>query len=187
MNKRWCTGHLCIYTLYSVRQSDRNSFCGDVVLDIFNMAYRDEGLILYKKYEKWIFWDLYYKVFLFKTNWRKCIKKGNTAHNINKELIKLCFSATVVLVSIFVKCYKELIVIMSRTYMLLYIWSKVFSLFRDTMPFWCWSRRHLRKNCSHLIASHCTCLCIFLWWWLFSTLLSTIENIFFLSGHTSLL
>ena len=44
-------------------QSDRNSFCGKVVLDSFNMAYRDEGRILYKKYEKRIFWDLYYEDF----------------------------------------------------------------------------------------------------------------------------
>ena len=38
---------------------------------------------------------------------KKCIYKRNTAHN-NKELIKLGFSATVGLVCIFVKCYKEL-------------------------------------------------------------------------------
>ena len=31
---------------YSVMQSDRNSFCGNVVLDSFNMSYREEGSIL---------------------------------------------------------------------------------------------------------------------------------------------
>ena len=36
---------------YSVMQSDGNSFCGDVVLDGFNMTYRDEGSILEQKYE----------------------------------------------------------------------------------------------------------------------------------------
>ena len=56
--------------MYSVMQSDRNRFCGDVVLDSFNMAYRDEGYILYKTYEKQIFWDLYYEVFWF-LDWLK--------------------------------------------------------------------------------------------------------------------
>ena len=43
---------------YSVMQSDRNSFGGDVVLDSFNMSYRDEDSILDQKYEKQISWDL---------------------------------------------------------------------------------------------------------------------------------
>ena len=55
-------------------QSDENSFCGDVVLNSFNMAYRDTGSILDQKYK-------------------------NTAH-IDKELIYLGLSATVVLVCI---------------------------------------------------------------------------------------
>ena len=33
-------------------QSDGKSFCGDVVLDSFNMEFRDEELILSQKYEK---------------------------------------------------------------------------------------------------------------------------------------
>ena len=44
-------------------QSDGNSFCGDVVLDNFNMSYRNEDSILDQKYEKQIFWDLYYEYF----------------------------------------------------------------------------------------------------------------------------
>ena len=40
-----------------VMQSDGNTFCGDVVLDSFDMAYRDEDNILYQKYEKQIFWE----------------------------------------------------------------------------------------------------------------------------------
>ena len=32
--------------LYSVMQSDGNSFCGNVVLDSFNKAYRNEDSIL---------------------------------------------------------------------------------------------------------------------------------------------
>ena len=43
---------------YSVMQSDETGFCGDVVLDSFNMAYRDEDRILEQKYEKQISWDL---------------------------------------------------------------------------------------------------------------------------------
>ena len=34
---------------YSVMQSDGNSFCGDVVLDSFNMEFRDEERILGQK------------------------------------------------------------------------------------------------------------------------------------------
>ena len=41
-------------------QSDGNSFWGDLVLKSFMMAYRDEGSILDQKYEKQLFWDLYY-------------------------------------------------------------------------------------------------------------------------------
>ena len=40
-------------------QSDGNSFCGDVVLDSFNMSFRDEDSILEQKYEKQISLDLY--------------------------------------------------------------------------------------------------------------------------------
>ena len=46
-------------------QSDGNSFCGDVVLGIFNMLYRDEDSILEQTYEKQISWNLYYEDFLF--------------------------------------------------------------------------------------------------------------------------
>ena len=40
-----------------------NSVWGDVVLDSFNIAYRDEGSIWEQKYEKQIFWYLYYEDF----------------------------------------------------------------------------------------------------------------------------
>ena len=33
-------------SMYSVMQSDGNSFCGDVVLDSFDMEYRDKDSIL---------------------------------------------------------------------------------------------------------------------------------------------
>ena len=82
-------------------QSDGNSFCGDVVLDGFNMSYRDEDSILEQKYEKQISWYLYYEDFIIQKWLKKMHIKRNTAHN-NKELIKLGFRASVVLVSIFV-------------------------------------------------------------------------------------
>ena len=34
--------------MYSVMQSDGNSFCGDVVLDSYNMVYSDEDIIKIK-------------------------------------------------------------------------------------------------------------------------------------------
>ena len=52
---------LLLRYIYSVIQSDGNSFCGDVVLDSFNIVYSDEDSILDQKYEKWIFWNLYYE------------------------------------------------------------------------------------------------------------------------------
>ena len=48
---------------YSLMQSDGNSLSGDVVLDSFNMLYRDEDSILYQKYGKQISWDLFHKFF----------------------------------------------------------------------------------------------------------------------------
>ena len=83
-------------------QSDWNSFCGDVVLNSFNMAYRDEDRISYQNYEKLIFWDLYYKILNFKSDLRKYIFKDICRAHNNKELIKLEFSAIDVLVCIFV-------------------------------------------------------------------------------------
>ena len=45
----WCLilGHA---TLLHTMQSDGKSFCGNVVLDSFNMSYRDEDSILDQKY-----------------------------------------------------------------------------------------------------------------------------------------
>ena len=46
-----------ICMIYSVKQLDGNSFWGDVVLDSFNMAYRDENSILDIYILKQICWD----------------------------------------------------------------------------------------------------------------------------------
>ena len=69
------------------------------------------------------------KTLNIRSNWRKCIFKE--IQHI-KEGIKLCFSATVVLVCI-LKCYKALniIVIIFRTYLLLYIWTKMLPASQD--------------------------------------------------------
>ena len=50
---------------YSVMQSDGNSFCGDVVLDSFNKASRDEDNILDQIYKKQKCLDFYYVNFIF--------------------------------------------------------------------------------------------------------------------------
>ena len=86
-------------------QSDESSFYGDVVLKSFNKAFRDKDSIFDRKYEKRTFLGLYYGDFNFKSDRGKCISKEIQP---NKELIKLGFSATVVLVCIFELCYKEL-------------------------------------------------------------------------------
>ena len=57
-------------TLYSVMQSDWNSFVGDVVFDSFNMAYRYEDSILDQYTKRKIFLDLYYKDLKF----LRCLK-----------------------------------------------------------------------------------------------------------------
>ena len=60
-----CIGSNIGSTLYatltrrgSVMQSDGNSFCGDVVLDSFNMAYRDENSIICRPNYEGILWLL---------------------------------------------------------------------------------------------------------------------------------
>ena len=53
--------------LYSVMHSDGNSFCGDVVLDSFNKASRDEDNILYKIYKSKYVWNIIMRIFSTKT------------------------------------------------------------------------------------------------------------------------
>ena len=48
-------------------QSDRNVFCGDVVLDSFNMENSDEDSILDKKYKSEYFGIFIMKIFKFET------------------------------------------------------------------------------------------------------------------------
>ena len=88
-------------------QSDGNSFCGDVVFGSVNMVNRDEDSILDQKYEKQISWDLNHEDFIFQKWLMKMHIWRNKAHN-NKELKQLGFRDTVVLVTTFVLCYKEL-------------------------------------------------------------------------------
>ena len=49
-------------------QSDRNSYCGDVVLDSLDMAYRVEDSIWDQKYKRQIFRNLYYEDFKIEEN-----------------------------------------------------------------------------------------------------------------------
>ena len=56
---------------YSVAQSLMNSLSGDVVLDGFNMVYRDEDNILDQTYEKQICLDFFMMNFIFHNIIRK--------------------------------------------------------------------------------------------------------------------
>ena len=85
---------------YSGMQSDGNNFFGDVVLDSFNISYRDEDSILYINMLRSLLWRFKILELIEENAYIR-----NTAH---KELIKLGFRATVVLVGIFIYCYKEL-------------------------------------------------------------------------------
>ena len=54
-----------ILKLYSVMQSYKNSFCEDVVLNSFNMVYRDDDINLDQIYIKQSFWYLYFYFIFF--------------------------------------------------------------------------------------------------------------------------
>ena len=52
-------------------QSDRNSFCGDVVLNCVNKAFREEDSILDEIYEEQVFSGLYYDDLSFPKSYTK--------------------------------------------------------------------------------------------------------------------
>ena len=62
---------ICI--LYSGMQSDRNSFCGDDVLESFNMAYRDKDIILDQIYQSKYVRIIYIMILIYNILW-KCTK-----------------------------------------------------------------------------------------------------------------
>ena len=72
-------------SVYSVMQSDGNSYCGDIICDSFTLQHTGMKIENMKS---------------------KYLKIKNTAQN-NKELIKFSFSAAVVLACIFVECSKN--------------------------------------------------------------------------------
>ena len=59
----------------TVMQSDGNNFCGDVVLDIFNMVNSNKDSILDKTFENQIIWDLFWKNLNIKSDCVICIFK----------------------------------------------------------------------------------------------------------------
>ena len=63
------------FRIYSVVQSDGNSFCGDVVLDSFNMAYRDKNSILDQNMKSKYFGIFIMKILNFKSDGGNCIFK----------------------------------------------------------------------------------------------------------------
>ena len=62
-----------LHSLYSVMQSARNSFCGDVVYDSVTLVSGNDDSILDQICLKHICSDLYYDDFSFLNNLRKCI------------------------------------------------------------------------------------------------------------------
>ena len=68
------------------------------------MSCIDEDSVLEQTYKKQISYDLYYEDFW--SDFRKCIFKE--IHQITTRKTKMGFMATVVLVSTFALCYKEL-------------------------------------------------------------------------------
>ena len=54
---------VCTLYIYRVTQSQSNSLLGDVVLDSFNIVYRDEDSILDQTYYEQINSDFYYDGF----------------------------------------------------------------------------------------------------------------------------
>ena len=70
--------------VYSVMQSDGNSISGEVVLDSFNISYRDDDNIFDKMWEKQISWDFFYEdlkfLKMFKEN--AYLKKYSTTRNL---------------------------------------------------------------------------------------------------------
>ena len=55
--------HSSLHVRFSVMQSNGNRFCGDVVLEGVNMAYRDTDNTLDHVYEKQIFFDFFHEDF----------------------------------------------------------------------------------------------------------------------------
>ena len=88
-------------------QSDGNGFCGYVVLYSFNMAYRDRDSILDQNMKSKYFGIFIMKISNFKSFGRKK-KLKEIEHITTRNSTKLGFSATVMLICIFVSCYKEL-------------------------------------------------------------------------------
>ena len=85
-------------------QSDGNSYCGDVVLDSFNIIYSDEDSISDQTYESESFEIVIRKILNIKRDWRKFIFKEilyiiSGTHEI---IIIIFFFFSVVLVCIFV-------------------------------------------------------------------------------------
>ena len=81
-------------------QSDRNSFCGDVILDSFNMTYRDEGPnLLNKLWKANLLGPLLWRFLILRLIEENVYLK-DTAYN-NKEPINWGFSATSVILIIF--------------------------------------------------------------------------------------
>ena len=119
--------------MYSVMQSDGNSFCGDVVLDSFNVEYRNEDSILDQIWKTDILKFCYedFKIY----EWLNECTFKEIEHITTRNSKNLGFTATVVLVCIMriILWLIKIIIIIIRKYLLLYIWSKMLSSSRDAL------------------------------------------------------
>ena len=109
--------------LYNWMKSNWKSFGGDVVLNRSNLAYRDEGIIEYQKYDTLIFWEIYYEDFKF-LNWhRKMYIKRNTAQQQGTHKVRFQSYFCVIIQFRIILLRIIIIIIKIRTYLHSYIWS----------------------------------------------------------------
>ena len=80
---------------YSVMQSDGNSFCGDVVLDSFNKASRDENNILDQMYKSKKCSDYFYDDFNSLSHYTKMLTYRTVALKPNFMSSLLCKASVI--------------------------------------------------------------------------------------------
>ena len=116
--------------MYSVMQSDGNSFCGHVVLNSFNKACRVEDNILDQIYKRQICLDFYYADVTFLNISGKCI----LTFKISTKS-QFSFRGLYTLDIHFLQSILEFRIfkIKIRKYLLAYIWSKMLSSYLDVV------------------------------------------------------
>ena len=140
--------------MYSVMQSDGNSFCGDVVSDSFNKTSWDEDNILAQICEIKYVWIIIMMILILYNIIRKCILYNTVA--LNPILWAPCCYGLYF-------CKHTFSSITLNIYKFHNKYTKKFAFHSFVLecclhhckPCWSFPRWHLRIKCSHLIASHC--------------------------------